>query len=67
MNSKTDLRYINFLAEMVDTDKNPSEAQQLQLQKEKKIIVHSLRGQISTCIQPLGSDVHLFKFSETKS
>ncbi len=37
-------RYINFLAEMVANDKNPSEAQQLALQKEKKVIVHSLRG-----------------------
>jgi hypothetical protein len=36
--------YINFLAEMVSNDKNPSEAQQLALQKEKKVIVHSLRG-----------------------
>jgi hypothetical protein len=29
---------------MVSNDKNPSEAQQLALQKEKKVIVHSLRG-----------------------
>jgi len=40
----TIFRYINFLAEMVANDKNPSEAQQAAIQKEKKIIVHSPRG-----------------------
>ena len=38
-------RYINFLAEMVESDKNPISEAQIQAQKEeKKIIVHSPRG-----------------------
>lgn len=37
--------YINFLAEMVESDKNPISEAQIQAQKEeKKIIVHSPRG-----------------------
>ncbi len=44
--SRNIFSYINFLAEMVANDKNPSEAQQQQLQKEKKVIVHSLRGNL---------------------
>ena len=41
-------RYINFLAEMVESDKNPISEAQIQAQKEeKKIIVHSPRGKPS--------------------
>jgi len=37
--------YINFLSEMVESDKNPTSETQIKAQKEeKKIIVHSPRG-----------------------
>ena len=39
--------YINFLSEMVESDKNPTSETQIKAQKEeKKIIVHSPRGKL---------------------
>ena len=40
-------RYINFLAEMVESDKNPSDGRKQAIQQEKKIVVYSPRGKLS--------------------
>ena len=45
---------------MVANDKNPGEVQQQQLQKEKKIIVHSLRGEKMHILpEPNGSSIQV--------
>ena len=41
---KYHFRYINFLAEMVDNDNNPSDGKKQAIQPEKKVVVYSARG-----------------------
>ena len=44
MTIKYHFRYINFLAEMVDNDNNPSDGKKQAIQPEKKVVVYSARG-----------------------